>query len=211
METLSRGTYVVLAIIAVCTGIEIALLAADWGLIEPGRLRRIAWEYAGFWRGVWAQSWNTNYDLQPYVMFFSYSFVHQGTAHLIINMMTLWSLGQAVVRRVGGGGFSIIYGLSVLGGACIFAFISPDLRMVGASGALFGLAGALLSWMYVDRFSFGQGLLPVAQAVVLLVLLNLLLFWAMDGQLAWETHLGGFIAGWVAALLVDPRPVEEEE
>ena len=75
---------------------------------------------------------------------------------------------------------------------------------------MFGLAGAILSWMYVDRFNFNQGLLPVAQAVVLLVLLNLILFWAMEGQLAWQTHLGGFIAGWVAALLVDPRPVEAD-
>ena len=39
-------------------------------------------------------------------------------------------------------------------------------------------------------------------------LLNLLLWWAMDGQLAWETHLGGFLAGWVMALLADPRPRE---
>ena len=125
-------------------------------------------------------------------------------------MMTLWSLGQAVVRRVGGVGFTVIYSMSLLGGAVFFALLAPDLRMVGASGALFGLAGAILSWMYVDRFNFNQGLLPVAQAVVLLVLLNLILFWAMEGQLAWQTHLGGFIAGWVAALLVDPRPVEAD-
>ena len=209
MASLSRGTYIVLCIIVVCVVIELVLQAADWGFFAPSRLRQIAYEYGGFWRGL-LDDWNSNYPAQPYAMFLSYGFLHSGIAHLIINMMTLWSLGQAVVRRVGGVGFSVIYAFSLLGGACIFALIAPDLLMVGASGALFGLAGALLSWMYVDRFNFGQGLLPVAQAVVLLILLNLLLFWAMDGQLAWQTHLGGFIAGWVAALLVDPRPVEDD-
>lgn len=209
MASLSRGTYIVLCIIFLCVLIELILQMADWGLISQVRLRQIAYEYGGFWRGL-LDNWNSNYDVQPYAMFLSYGFLHSGFAHLVINMMTLWSLGQAVVRRVGGVGFSVIYAFSLLGGACFFALIAPDLLMIGASGALFGLAGALLSWMYVDRFNFGQGLLPVAQAVVLLILLNLLLFWAMDGQLAWQTHLGGFIAGWVAALLVDPRPVEDD-
>ena len=31
------------------------------------------------------------------------------------------------------------------------------------------------------------------------------MFWALGGQLAWQTHLGGFIAGWVLAILIDPR------
>lgn len=209
MASLSRGTYIVLGIIFICVVIEFTLQMADLGFISPGHLRQTTYAYGGFWRGL-VDNWNSNYDVQPYAMFLSYGFLHSGLAHLIINMMTLWSLGQAVVRRVGGIGFSVIYFASLLGGACFFALIAKDLLMVGASGALFGLAGALLSWMYVDRFNFGQGLLPVAQAVVLLILLNLLLFWAMNGQLAWQTHLGGFVAGWVAALLVDPRPVEAD-
>jgi membrane associated rhomboid family serine protease len=49
----------------------------------------------------------------------------------------------------------------------------------------------------------------VLQAVVLLIVLNLIIWWATDGQLAWQTHLGGFIIGWIFALLIDPRPVHE--
>jgi membrane associated rhomboid family serine protease len=77
--------------------------------------------------------------------------------------------------------------------------------MVGASGALFGLAGGSLAWMYVDRFSHGKGLLLVLRAVIMLILLNLVMWWAMEGQLAWQTHLGGFITGWLCALLIDPQ------
>jgi membrane associated rhomboid family serine protease len=82
---------------------------------------------------------------------------------------------------------------------------------VGASGALFGLAGGLLAWAYVDLYTFEERLWPVARAALLLAGLNLILWWAMDGQLAWETHLGGFIAGWVTALLIDPRAHHAEE
>ena len=74
--------------------------------------------------------------------------------------------------------------------------------MVGASGALFGLTGGLLAWLYVDRYTRSEGLLPVAQAVMALFIFNLVLWWAMDGHLAWETHLGGFLTGWIFALLM---------
>ena len=41
--------------------------------------------------------------------------------------------------------------------------------------------------------------------IVWLAALNVALYFAMDGLLAWEAHLGGFVAGWIAALLIDPR------
>ena len=78
--------------------------------------------------------------------------------------------------------------------------------MVGASGALFGLAGGLLAWAYIDRFSAAQTLWPVLRVMLFLIALNLAMYWALDGLLAWQTHLGGFLVGWVAALLIDPRP-----
>lgn len=171
-------------------------------------MRQFAYENAGFWPGL-LDNWRPNFALQPYTMFLTYAIFHAGLAHLVVNMITLWSLGLAVLDRVKIRGFVVIYLLSTLGGAVGYALLASGLRpMVGASGALFGLAGALLAWMYVDRFTHQQGLLPVAQAVIFLVVLNLILWWAMNGQLAWETHLGGFVAGWIAALLVDPRAMD---
>jgi membrane associated rhomboid family serine protease len=46
---------------------------------------------------------------------------------------------------------------------------------------------------------------PILRVVVLLVVMNLVLWWAMSGQLAWQTHLGGFLAGAVAAALLGER------
>lgn len=186
-------------------------MLADLGVLGPARLRLVAYENGGFWPGL-LEDWQPNYPAQPYLMFLTYSFLHTGVVHLIVNMLTLWSLGTAVTARVGLRGFALLYTLSILGGAVGYALLATGLRpMVGASGALFGLAGGLLAWMYVDRFTYRQGLLPVVQAVVLLIVLNLVLWWAMGGQLAWETHLGGFITGWIAALLIDPRPLSSRE
>ena len=202
---------VLLALVAICAGIEAALLLADHGVLANTRLRSRAYEYAGFWPGL-LQGWQPNYTAQPYVMFLSYAFLHGGAVHLVVNMITLISLGQAVCARVGGFGFVAVYAAAVLGGALIFGLLTQSTQpMVGASGGLFGLAGAVLAWNYIDRFNASRRLWPVARVVLFLIALNLALWWAMDGLLAWQTHLGGFIGGWVAALLTNPRPQQLPE
>ena len=195
----------ILAIVAICIAIEAALQAADLGLIDVPRLRQTVYEFGGFWPGL-LRDWTPNFPAQPYAMFVTYAFLHGGLVHLLVNMITLVSLGTAVVARVGQRGFVMLYVASMLGGAAGFGLLADTLRpMVGASGALFGLAGGLVAWDYVDRFTLQEALWPVARAVLLLIGLNIVLWWAMGGQLAWETHLGGFVTGWVAAMLIDPR------
>lgn len=212
MATLTRDTLretaVLSAIIFICTVIEVILTLADYGLIDAARLRQTAYAYGSFWPGLLG-NWQPNFPAQPVVMFLTYGFLHAGLLHLIVNMITLWSLGRAIMDRVGVIGFSLVYVGSMLGGSLGYALLASGVQpMVGASGALFGLAGGLLAWGYLDRYTFQEGLWPIARAVALLIALNLVLWWVMDGQLAWQTHLGGFVTGWVMALLVDPRPRE---
>lgn len=146
--------------------------------------------------------------MQPYAMFLSYALLHGGILHLGMNMVTLWSLGIGVIDRVGSVRFLGLYLGATLGGAAGYGILAETVRpMVGASGALFGLAGALMAWAYVDRFTARAALWPIARVGTLLLAINLVMYWALDGQLAWQTHLGGFFAGWVLALLIDPRPL----
>lgn len=211
MAPLRRGSTLIWGIIVLCIGVEAILSLADWGIINIARLRMATYEFGGFWPGLLG-NWEPNYPTQPYLMFITYGFLHGGLLHLIVNMFTLRSLGLGVVDRVGARGFLMLYVGALLGGALGYYLLSAGVRpMVGASGALFGLAGGLVAWAYVDRFTLAVGLWPIAQAVLLLIALNVVLYWAMDGQLAWETHLGGFVAGWIMALLIDPRPVDLED
>jgi membrane associated rhomboid family serine protease len=111
-----------------------------------------------------------------------------------------------VISRVGQAQFLLLYVVSALGGALGFAALTSEFRpMVGASGALFGLVGAWIAWDYVDRYTFSEPLLPVLRPILILIVLNVVLYYAMGGHLAWETHLGGFLAGFFGAFLIDPR------
>ncbi|RKF12379.1 rhomboid family intramembrane serine protease [Roseovarius spongiae] len=199
--------WVLLAILAICVTVEAVLQGADFGLWGSPRWRGLAYQYGGFWRGL-LDNWRPNYAAQPVVMFASYGFLHGGFTHLLVNMITLVSLGRLVIERVGQWRFAVIYALSLLGGAAGFAALSDAVQpMVGASGALFGLAGVLTSWEYTARRLMREGMGPVLRVIALLIGLNIVMYWAMGGNLAWETHLGGFLAGWAAGWLIRVRDV----
>lgn len=205
----------IILLVSLCVGIEIILQLGDLGVFGVPRFRSLVYEYGGFWSGL-LKDWGPNYPAQPWLMFATYGFLHAGLMHLCLNMLTLVSLAIPVAERVGGKKMMLLYCVSILGGGLGFALLSDSFRpMVGASGALFGLAGAILAWDYVDRYTLQERLWPVARAILLLALLNVALYYVMDRLLAWEAHLGGFIMGWIMALLIDPRgrvaPVDDED
>ncbi len=198
----------VIALTLLCTTVELMLQAGDMGWFGIPRFRQVVYEHLGFWPGLLAE-WRPNYPGQAWAMFLSYGFLHAGLWHLALNMITLWSLSGHVIDRVGALRYLVVYAASILGGGAGYGLLSDSFRpMVGASGALFGLAGAILAWEYLDRFVLRDRLWPVARAALLLIALNIGLYFAMGGVLAWEAHLGGFVAGWVMAMLIDPRARE---
>ena len=193
------------AAFALCLLPEVVLQGADLGLWGGAHWRGLAYGWGGFWPGL-LHDWRPNYALQPLAMFVTYGFLHVGLSHLIVNMVALWSLGAMVTDRAGVRGFVAVYGASLLGGALGFGLLAnATTPMVGASGALFGLMGAALVWTTRDRNHEGQSLWPVAQGAAGLAALNLGLWAVAGGQLAWQTHLGGFLAGAAVALWQDRR------
>jgi membrane associated rhomboid family serine protease len=192
---------------------ELLLILADWGLIGSARWRPLAWQYGGFWAGL-LHGWRPNFDAQPVTMFLSYGVLHAGPGHMIGNVLTLIVIGPPVAARYGGRGLAAIWFASVFGGALAFGLISRSpAPMVGASGAIFGLAGA---WTWIeaaDRRRAGAGRLAVAARVAGIMAglagLNLAMWFALQGVLAWETHLGGYLAGFALAAAIGPRPPAE--
>lgn len=189
--------------IVLCSVIEATLQLGDLGLLGIPRLRGQAYEYGGFWSQL-LHGWRPNYSAQPFTMFLTYAFLHGGLTHLAFNMFALWSLGDAVAERAGPGGLAVVYVAGAVGGAALHGLLSTTLQpMVGASGALFGLAGALVGWGHADRRALRAGLWPVARSIALLMAINVVMWWALNGQLAWQAHLGGFVAGWAAGRIAD--------
>ncbi len=182
-------------LIALPVLVEAVLQVADAGIFGSPLWRITAYQNGAFWAGL-LHDWRPNYPGQPLAMFLSYSVLHSGLGHLVGNMLTLWFLGQRVLKKVGAADFLLLYLVSALGGAAGFGLLSLSPQpMIGASGALFGLAGALTWLEAAERRKAGLPLWPVLAVILGFVLLNVLMWLALGGVLAWQTHLGGFVAG----------------
>ena len=134
--------------------IEAVLWLSDTGVLLPGGLRDVAYKYGAFWPGL-LRDWTALFPGQSSAMFITYGFLHGGFLHLVFNMIALWSLGRVVVQRVGPAGFALLYVVACIGGGALYGWLEADGRpMVGASGALFGLAGAIVLWLWRSHSTF---------------------------------------------------------
>ena len=190
----------VLALIAVYCGVELVLQGADLHLWGRALWRPLAYQYGGFWAGLMRGGWLANYPGQTPAMFVTHSFLHAGLSHLLGNMIALVALANLLADRIGRLEFLALWMLSALAGAFVFGLIGPASQpMVGTSGALFGLAGLLLVREAQSRRAEGQSLRAVLFTVLGWLLglaaLNLVSWWLQNGVLAWQAHLGGFLAG----------------
>lgn len=124
-------------------------------------------------------------------------FLHIGIFHLFMNMLALYYLGMTVERIYGSARFLFIYFLAGIGGGLVsFAFsISVS---AGASGALFGLFGALLFFGLIHKRLFFQ---TMGRGVLIIVAINIV-FGFLIPQVDMGAHLGGLIFGFIAAAIV---------
>jgi rhomboid protease GluP len=196
-----RRHWLVLALAAVCVLVEVLLAGAERGVWGGPRWRVLAYLNGGFWAGLVRAGWEGNYALQPVTMFLSHAALHAGFAHLATNVVALLALGAVVRARAGQAGLALVFLASVLGGGAAFAAFGPlGQPMVGVSAALFGLAGALMVWQARASWQAGRRPWDMLGLAAALMAANLLSAWAVNWQMAWEAHAGGFVAGGLAAL-----------
>jgi len=127
------------------------------------------------------------------------AFLHSGFIHLGMNMYLLWLLGSVLEPTLGRARFGLLYAASLLGGALGIMLLSPDVAAVGASGAVFGLMGA----MVVLQYRAGQN--PFRSGIGTLVVLNLVITFAIPG-IAIGAHVGGLAVGALAAFAISLSP-----
>jgi rhomboid protease GluP len=129
-------------------------------------------------------------------------FLHIGFAHIFVNMYSLYAIGPAVERFFGTPRFILTYLLAGFSGVTFSLAFNP-FPSAGASGAIFGMLGALAAFLYRHRGLFGRfGRLQLRQ-IVLVAMLNLGLG-LMPGIDNWG-HLGGLIAGAALSWWLGPR------
>ncbi|WP_327142970.1 rhomboid family intramembrane serine protease [Nocardia sp. NBC_01327] len=127
------------------------------------------------------------------------AFLHYGPIHLLANMFALYVLGPYCEIALGRARYLSVYAVSLLGGSAAVTVLSDPLTAsAGASGAIFGLFGAVAVVMLRTRQNLTQ--------IMVLLVINLIITFSVPGISVWA-HLGGLLAGTVAAggILYLPR------
>jgi membrane associated rhomboid family serine protease len=128
--------------------------------------------------------------------------LHGGLLHWAFNSWALWAFGPTLESLLGRTRFVALYvGAGFAGAAASFAINHTELG-VGASGAIFGLLGALVAFFFRRRQAGGA--VPL-QNLLLVLLLNLFIA-SRNPQIDNLAHIGGFLAGLTAMLLLDAIP-----
>ncbi|MGZ0066701.1 rhomboid family intramembrane serine protease [Microbacterium arborescens] len=139
---------------------------------------------------------------QPWRLF-TVLFVHSGFWHVGLNMLALWMLGRSLEPMLGRGRFLWLYLLSGLGGSVAVVLFGFTSAVVGASGAIFGLFGALL----VIGRHIGANItgIAVVLGINLVITFLPLLTSGLGGgggvQISWQAHVGGLTVGALVGLI----------
>lgn len=130
-------------------------------------------------------------------------FVHASAGHIICNMISLYFLGNLLIRLVGENDFLKIYFAGgLLGNLCYILLGPPSVIGIGASGAIFAIGGTLA--MIAPRLPVFMFFIPVPTPLWAAMAIFLVLSFFVSG-IAWQAHLGGFILGLVAGYLIKKK------
>jgi membrane associated rhomboid family serine protease len=127
------------------------------------------------------------------------AFLHYGAMHLLLNMWALYVVGPPLEGLLGRARFGALYLLSALGGSVAVYLLAPlDTATAGASGAIFGLFGAMLI--------VGRRLQMDIGWVAAIIGINLVFTFTIP-RISWQGHVGGLITGLLVAFAyVHPAP-----
>ena len=114
-------------------------------------------------------------------------FLHENLLHIGFNMYALWAIGRVVEQYLGTVRYVGLYLVSGLAGSAGALLAAPAIPGLGASGAIFGILGAMmiLEWQVTGRLA-GQALALIA--------INLVISFTIPG-ISWGAHLGGLVGG----------------
>ncbi|MBB6466628.1 membrane associated rhomboid family serine protease [Aminobacter lissarensis] len=210
---------IVIAIIGACVAMHLSrvyILSPDQDFALLVRTAFIPVRYSGQYAlEIWA-----------FTSPLTYAFLHGGFAHLIINMVWLAAFGSPLANRLGNIRFSAFFAVTTLAAVALhYVLHSNDAApLVGASGAISGMMGAAARFSFqVDRSqgkpAFAGAPLPIRDVFRSRTALTFLGVWMVinlvtglvgltpgdDSQIAWEAHIGGFLAGFLGIRFFDRR------
>ncbi|MEM0943449.1 MAG: rhomboid family intramembrane serine protease [Pseudomonadota bacterium] len=195
--------------------IHLLPMVAEMGLAGP-KFSGLALQYRyGFYTGYGAESW-TELPVLFWTSFITHAFLHGSWLHFGMNAAVFLALGHRIEQVAGLGAVLIVFFVSAIAGALAFSLITEGPAvLVGASGGIFGQLGIVVAWRARLLQAEGRSRAPIWRLIGGLAAINALMAVGLSGmgdganplggQLGWEAHLGGFVAGWLLALVIWPR------
>ena len=199
MFNLPRGTLWLTVAMGAVFGLENILEGASWAWL----FNTFAFISTVFWPlGAGAPT------AQGVMTLVSYAFLHADFMHLALNLGFLLAFGSFVERHLGLVRYLLLFALTAAAGALTeFYFAGPEpVALIGASGAVYGMTGAAMRFMFA-----GGGSDQRRRALIfVLVFLGLNLVFGMTGladflagaSVGWKAHAGGFVAGALLSFLL---------
>lgn len=136
------------------------------------------------------------------------AFLHVGLIHLVVNMYSLRVIGPSVEGFIGKGKFVFIYLISAISASLMsLVFVDSNIVSVGASGAIFGLMGALLYFGYHYRLYLNDA---IKTQIIPVILFNLTIGFMMPG-IDNGAHIGGLIGGYLATMAIGIKNKSEKK
>jgi membrane associated rhomboid family serine protease len=134
-------------------------------------------------------------DLHQYYRLLTAGFLHDGILHIAFNMWFLFVMGPMLENAIGRLNFAFVYFASLLAGSFGALLFAPAIPSVGASGALFGILGALIVVAYYRRISIWQS------GLALILIINIV-FSLTLADISIGAHLGGLVGGAICGWLI---------
>jgi len=143
---------------------------------------------------LYQKTWLDAYDVHNggWWRLITAAFLHANIIHIAFNMFALWAIGTPVEHYLGRSRFIGLYLVSGLAGSAGALLQAPDIVTVGASGAIFGILGAMLilEWQLTGSLA-GQAMTWI--------IINLVFSFTFAG-ISWGGHIGGLVGGILVTL-----------
>jgi rhomboid protease GluP len=158
--------------------------------------------------------WGANYGplslgTQPWRILTS-NYVHIGVLHIFFNMWCLLNLGKLAERIFDRWTYLLVYTFSGIAGSLASLWKHPQGVGAGASGAIFGLAGALIAALYLGKLPFSKAVIgPTLKSLIMFAAYNL--FFGLVPGIDNSAHLGGLVSGLAMGAALAPHLTDSAE
>ncbi|WP_392486691.1 rhomboid family intramembrane serine protease [Haloimpatiens sp. FM7315] len=141
--------------------------------------------------------YNPFIDAGEYFRLITCSFLHGGLMHITFNMYALYAIGPVIEKAYGKLKYIVIYFVSAFT-ASLFSYFFSDGIAVGASGAIFGLLGAMLMLSYKMRNAMGN---EFKKNIIAVIVVNIIIGMSVS-NIDNYAHIGGLLGGIVTSYII---------